>query len=507
MYQPSAAVASLLLLLVVIVVYRFSSPRLPLPPGPKSTFWAGNVHQLPASEPWLTYAKWAQQYGPLVYFRIYGRRMLILNSLQAALDLLDTRSAIYSDRPMMWMYKELAGRKLAVFNISVNHPRFKKYRKLLQAGLNPRAIQSYRPIQEEEMHTLLRGLAKSPENFISHIRRNAGAVILKVAYGWTVAENNDYFVSLMEESFKLHALVVKPGRWLVDTYPILRFVPAWFPFADFKRQGAKFREEFSRIDTIPHNWAKQQIESGKYVESFTSLNLRPEGGTTPDAEEEDIVKWCSSALYAGGADTVVGLLTAFILLMVLNAEAQKRAQMEITRVVGAGRLPTVDDQESLPYVGALIKEVMRWAPVAPLALPHRVTEDNAYQGYWIPKGTVAHANVWAIAHDLETYPDPFAFKPERFLAEEGSEPQLDPRKFVFGFGRRVCPGSHFAESSAFLVISCILATFDISKSVDENGREVEPPVAFTSTVTSHVKPFPCRITVRAPELLATVASG
>ncbi|KZT05805.1 cytochrome P450, partial [Laetiporus sulphureus 93-53] len=197
-------------------------------------------------------------------------------------------------------------------------------------------------------------------------------------------------------------------------------------------------------------------ESGKYVESFTSLNLRPEGGTIPDAEEEDIIKWCSSALYAGGADTVVGLLTAFVLLMVLNPEAQKRAQTEIARVVGAGRLPTVDDQESLPYVGALIKEVMRWAPVAPLG-DDRVTEDNVYQGCWIPKGTVAHANVWAIAHDPKTCPDPFAFKPERFLADELHEPQLDPRKSVFGFGCSVCPGSHFAESSAFLVISCILA--------------------------------------------------
>lgn len=45
-------------------------------------------------------------------------------------------------------------------------------------------------------------------------------------------------------------------------------------------------------------------ESGDYVESFTSMHLRPESGSPPGAEEEDMVKWCSAALYAGGADTV-----------------------------------------------------------------------------------------------------------------------------------------------------------------------------------------------------------
>lgn len=429
--------------------------------------------------------------------------MLVLNTLKVALDLLESRASLYSDRPMAWMYKELVGRKLAVFNISVKHPRFKIYRKLLQSGLNQRATRTYRAIQEEETKILLRGLARSPEQFVSHIRRNAGAVILKVAYGWTVAENDDYFVSLMEESFKVHAEIVKPGRWLVDTYPILRFVPKWFPFASFQRQAEIYRKEFSRIDTVPHAWAKEQIESGHYVDSFTSLNLRPDDGHNPDPEEEDMIKWCSSALYAGGADTVVGVVTAFFLLMSLHPHVQRRAQAEIDRVVG-NRLPSIDDEPQLPYVSALLKEVLRWAPVSPLGLPHRLVEDDSYNGYWIPKGTTVYANIWAIAHDPDLYPDPSRFDPERFLPPQGAEPQLDPRKYVFGFGRRVCPGAHFAEMSAFLVISNIIATFNISKALDGTGREIEPQVAFTTAVTSHVKPFPCRITVRSPELLGSL---
>jgi hypothetical protein len=111
------------------------------------------------------------------------------------------------------------------------------------------------------------------------------------------------------------------------------------------------------------------------------------------------VKWCAAALYAGGADTVrrlhtlpssiafsitimililtlplystgpdqtVSALTSFFLLMELYPNVQKKAQQEIDRVTGGNRLPTVDDYDALPYMRALVKEVIRWAPVAPI---------------------------------------------------------------------------------------------------------------------------------------------
>jgi len=52
--------------------------------------------------------------------------------------------------------------------------------------------------------------------------------------------------------------------------------------------------------------------------------------------------------------------------MVLHPDAQRRAQMEIDNVVGTGRLPHFGDETSLPYVSALVNEVMRWHPVAPV---------------------------------------------------------------------------------------------------------------------------------------------
>lgn len=81
--------------------------------------------------------------------------------------------------------------------------------------------------------------------------------------------------------------------------------------------------------------------------------------------------------------------------------------------------------------------------------------------------------------DRHIYPDPEQFDPSRFL---GECPQPDPREFVFGFGRRVCPGRHFADFSLFILVSNILATLRISKKVDANGIPITPKIDFPSGI-------------------------
>jgi cytochrome P450 len=80
--------------------------------------------------------------------------------------------------------------------------------------------------------------------------------------------------------------------------------------------------------------------------------------------------------------------------MVLNPDAQARAQAEIDAQIGPGRLPTLSDRERLPYVEALIKEVLRLSTVLPTAIPHKAHCDDAHDGYFIPKGTIVVPNVW-----------------------------------------------------------------------------------------------------------------
>ncbi|KAF8263061.1 cytochrome P450 [Lactarius quietus] len=215
--------------------------------------------------------------------------------------------------------------------------------------------------------------------------------------------------------------------------------------------------------------------------------------------EED--KWVAKAvpigMYFGGADTTASALQTFILAMTLFPEAQRKAQAEIDQVVGSSRLPDFEDQDALPYVQAVLKEVLRWHPVIPLGSVHSAMVSDVYKGYYIPAGTIIIPNIWyasfkAMMHDPEVFPDPERFLPERWLS-------LDAPAFptqAFGFGGRRCPGRYFARPSVWLNIVGILATFDISLT-DEIPEQV-----YSSGVVSYVKPFRCNIKPRS----ATAAS-
>ena len=87
-------------------------------------------------------------------------------------------------------------------------------------------------------------------------------------------------------------------------------------------------------------------------------------------------------------------LESFFLAKAMHPDVQHKAQDELDRVVGNDRLPTFEDRSSLPYLSALLKEVLRWHVVAPIAVPHRAVADDEYNGYEIPAGTIVVPNIW-----------------------------------------------------------------------------------------------------------------
>lgn len=101
----------------------------------------------------------------------------------------------------------------------------------------------------------------------------------------------------------------------------------------------------------------------------------------------------SGVLLEGGTDTSVASLLGFVLAMVLYPDVQKTAQDELDRVCGT-RLPTMDDEKSLPYIRGCVKEMLRWFPTTVLGLPHATTKEDEYQGYRIPKAATILTNVW-----------------------------------------------------------------------------------------------------------------
>lgn len=291
-----------------------------------------------------------------------------------------------------------------------------------------------------------------------------------MAYGYSIQRNEpDKLVSLVDKMMAEFSLAAVPMAWLVDIVPALQHLPDNFPGTGFKKTAREWRRSINGSAWIPYNFVLRQMAAETNRPSYVSKlveQLRANGNGKLGKEDEEAVVWTAASLYGAAADTTVITLTAFTLAMTRFPDAQRKAQEEIDRVVGTERLPNFEDREKLPYVDALVKEATRWWPIAPMGFPHKVSENFEYAGFRIPKDALILPAVWWFLHDPAVYTDPESFDPERFLPPR-SEP--DPVEVAFGFGRRICPGRFFADSSLFLNIAQSLATFNITKGKDADS--------------------------------------
>jgi cytochrome P450 len=169
------------------------------------------------------------------------------------------------------------------------------------------------------------------------------------------------------------------------------------------------------------------------------------------------------------------MMSWWMLAMLAYPETQARAHAELDAVIGRARLPTFADCPHLPYIRAMVKELLRWRPVGPI-LEHRSTEDDWHEGMFIPKGTICLANAWYMNRDPEIFGENTEdFDPARYLDESGDiAPGVTDLKkdghFSYGFGSRVCVGRHVADNSLFINIAILLWAMKIERKKDASGR-------------------------------------
>ncbi|KAL4801867.1 cytochrome P450 [Aspergillus unguis] len=470
-------------------------PAAPLPPGPKGLPLLGNIRDLPDtnSPDWLHWLKHKDLYGPISTLTVLGQRLIILNDAQAAFEILEKKSIVSSNRPSL-PFARLCGIEDTIL-MQPYGKQLKSYRTYVhhEIGSSSSAARFNRAQSIEVRRFLLR-LLDAPQHLRRHAHGLAGAFILRVLYGYQIDyTREDPLLCYIEETLEVLTAAVVPGTWLVDSIPALKHVPAWFPGAGFQRTAQHLRAKLQFLLDLPFAFVKDQVHLGNNEPSYVS-NLLRDKGISPGSNEESEVKWTAVSLYFGGADTTVSTISSFFLAMVLYPDVQRQAQEEIDRVIGRGRLPDHADRVHLPYINAVVKEALRWHPVVPMGVAHSMMEDDIYDGYLIPKGSIIMPNIWGFCHDPKDYRDPMDFQPERFL---GDSPERDP-SFVFGYGRRICPGRVVADSSVYLAVVTSLAAFNIGKKI-RDGEELKVETHFLPGMVSHPAPFEMDIALRDPK--------
>ncbi|CAE7061222.1 unnamed protein product [Rhizoctonia solani] len=367
---------------------------------------------------------------------------------------------------------------------------------MMNKWLNVRAVTQFDKLLEHQTQRLLHRLLKTStqsgafEGVEHEFLFAMASTMLRLGYGYRLESEDDPFFTDAQLTFDRIVESMMFTNFYVNIFPALTYIPEWFPGTGWKRTGHEWRRHRWETLRALYEWTKRQVKAGTAEPSILKHLLEDDeliAGLTPEERDERLAE-LSVSLYGGGTETTSATLMKFVAAMVLNPDVHSKAQQEIDAIVGPLALPTMADRGRLPYIHNVCLELLRWHPVAPTGIPHVCTQDDTYKGYDIQKGTIMYVFVcWsrrtritkfvddnchfkAISRNGDIYKNPDAFNPDRFV-------DLDvPHLPGFGWGRRKCPGMHFAESALFIMVSSLLASFTFTKKLDDEGKEIIPKI-------------------------------
>jgi cytochrome P450 len=474
---------------------------LRMPPGPTPLPFLGNKFQLPKSKPWIQFQEWSKIHGPIFTIWIGRKPTIVISDPNIAVELMEKRSSKYSSRPRMVAMGEILWDGASIL-VQPYGKEWSIRRKLLHQALTPKALRLYRPVQTAEASRLCHQLLEIPANWEKLLERYTSSIVFSVAYGHRIDSLNADVIQKRFQFMHTAASLNVPGAYLVESFPILKHIPDFLaPWkSSIKSHGRQeAAANMSLVALVRADMAHAQTSGTPIPDSLCKLLLELREKDPIPLSDRDF-SYIPASLFGAGSDTTASTLCTAFLALVTHPTALRAAHVELDAVVGPARSPTFEDEKNLPYLRALVKEVLRWRPVAVLGgTPHASTEDDHFEGYYIPAGTTVLGNSWAINLNEEYYPDPHRFDPTRFLDSE--KPYSLTRKphpsksghSSFGWGRRICPGAGLAENSLFIALAKVLWGFEIT------GVEGVSYDTFAYTEGFNIRPrrFECAVRVRS----------
>lgn len=453
-------------------------------PGPRGWPVLGNIGQFDRRSFHRSIEEGVAEWGPMYRFR-YGQLRAMVVSDPALMQML------LKDRPQNWQRGIRLSKLLSSLGprgvFSAEGEDWRRQRKLVTRGLNPEVIRKFHPQLAELCQRLVRRWSTSTST--PDLMRDIKALTLDVTVALAMGED----VNTLEHAdnplpMDIHRLFERVGARLRSPVPYWR----WFKLSvDRQADAAVARVHAAVSGFVARARDRMQAQPAlrerpsNLMEAFVAARDEADSGVT----DTDVVGNAMTMVFAG-EDTTSSTLCWAVYLLARHPAVAATLSAEVDAVLGANRVPPdTACLERLPYSEAVVHEVLRLKPAAPM-MALESAQDRVVGGVRVPAGVLVMMPMREPAMRPETFEAPTKFRPERWLGQLDVASDAQRRMTPFGAGPRMCPGRYLALVEAKTVLASIVRNFRLSLSADTT------PVRELYTFTMNPSHLPVRLTPR-----------
>ncbi|CAO2038302.1 unnamed protein product [Urochloa humidicola] len=490
--------------LILISTYAFqliSHARRRLPPGPLPLPVVGNLLTVGRGSPHRSLARLAARHGPLMSLRLGAVNAVVVSSPDAAREVLQRHNADLADRPVIDAWHAHGHRANSVIALPP-HAKWRALRRLCAVELfAPRRMDALRPLRERKAGELVRDVA----SLAAHgepvaIRGPAFAasmnILSRAMFSVDLATGSGAAAAATAAASGRLGLSdsVKEATVLAATPNVSDFFPA-IAAADLqglrRRMGPLVAEAHMILDEL---FAQRVLdrEAGEPPKNDmldAVLDKEREWQQEGSVLNRSAIKGLFTDMFVAGSDTSSTTTEWAMAALLNNPEVMEKVKGELRTVLGNKTQVEESDIAQLPYLQAVVKEVLRLYPAVASSF-YRAEATVQVQGYTISKGTTIILNIWAVHRDPDAWTDPDKFMPERFMdGDIDFSNNKDCKLIPFGGGRRTCLGLPLAYRTVHLILASLLHQFDwmLPEEAMENGVDMTEKFGIVVSMATPLK--------------------
>lgn len=448
---------------VLLITWTFflqMGRRRRLPPGPFPLPIVGNMLHL-GRRPYESFARLSKKYGPLMSIHLGNFYAVVVSSPEMAKEILQKHGQVFSGRPVTLAVHTCDHNKISMALMPAGE-KWREMRKMCNEQMfSRRMLEASQGLRQQHMRNLLDYVQRCCDGGREVNIREAALVMTvnlmsATLFSSAATEFESEECRGLSKSIEGVASIVGMAN-LGDFFPVLK------PFdlqGIQQKAGASFKNLLGKLEAQLKSRLEFRRANPQGPKKDDLLEVLVDTMEGDEHFTSDHITHLMLDMLAGGTEPNITTIEWIMATLVANPGKMAKLKEELKTALGEKQFLEESEIEKLPYLQAVVKEVMRYHPPGPFLLPRRAESDQEVKGHMIPKGTQVIINVWAIGRDPSIWNNPDAFEPERFLHQKTDFKGSDFELIPFGAGRRMCPGLPLANRIVHSTTAALVHNFD-----------------------------------------------